>query len=344
LNEQLDLSEYGFDFWHKEPEQPSLVQEIKKKPTYSQNWTSYNLSKTQEKLMFLKILNDVNETVNFKENWKFNGRPPMCISNMIKCCCIKVYCKSASRQITSDLKMIESFGYITQTPHFNSINNYMASPLITKYLEALIQLTAEPLIPVEKYFAIDSTGFSTFNRKRWIDVRLEKRLHKDYKKLHIISGVRSNIIISSKVTNGKVHDSPYLELLLKKSTYFNIRELYGDSAYLSHKNCDLIASIKAIPFLFPKKNTSTKLKGNHNWNSMIKLWFDNEKLFRRHYHRRSNVETTFGMIKAHYLPYVRSRGDIGQINEALCKVICHNIAVLVSSIFEFGIKLPFLQN
>lgn len=340
MNKQLDLSKYGFDFWNKEPKKPDL-QETKKKISYPQDWKVYNLAKTQEKLMFLKILNDVVDSVDFKENWKFNGRPPMCIADMIKCCCIKVYYKSASRQITSDLKMIESFGYLSQTPHFNSINNYMASSSITKYLKTLIQLTAEPLVPVEKYFAIDSTGFSTFNRKNWIDVRLERRLHKDYKKLHILTGVKSNIVSYAKVTGGTRHDSPFLEPLLKKSIYFNMEEVYGDSAYLSKKNCNLVASINAKPFFMPKRNTLVRLKGNYNWDRMIKLWFDNESLFRRRYHLRSNAESTIWMIKENFLSYVRSRSEIGQENEMLCKVICHNINVLVSSIFEFGIKLNF---
>lgn len=49
-----------------------------------------------------------------------------------------------------------------------------------------------------------------------------------------------------------------------------------------------------------------------------------------HYHMRSNVESAFSMLKDKFGDSVRSKSDTGQINEALCKVLCHNICVLVT--------------
>ena len=48
-----------------------------------------------------------------------------------------------------------------------------------------------------------------------------------------------------------------------------------------------------------------------------------------HYHRRSNIETAYSMIKGKFCSSLRSKSDTGQINEALCKVLAHNICVLV---------------
>ena len=60
--------------------------------------------------------------------------------------------------------------------------------------------------------------------------------------------------------------------------------------------------------------------------------------FLTHYHKRSNSETTFSMIKAKFGDAVRSKSETAQINEVLCKVLCHNICVLISSFFELGIE------
>lgn len=340
-----DLRYFGFDFWQKTTPKKEPVKERRKK-IYFQNWSQYNQAKTQEKLMFLKILNDVVESLDIPYPYKGNGRYPHPIQDMIKCCCIKVYCQFSSRKIISDLRLVQSLGYLFKTPHFNSINNYMSSEKITPYLNQLIQLTSEPLSKVETNFAPDATGFSTFNKKNWIDFRLDKIYKKEFRKLHILTGVKSNIVTFAKVTKGTCHDSPIFETLLKNTIYFkNIHTISADSGYLSRKNCDLIASVGARPFIMPKKNIKRPIaKGSKAWYEMIRFWKDNEEEFRHYYNRRSNVESTFSMIKANYLPYVRCKSFTGAQNEALCKVICHNIAVLVSSIFEFGIKLNFVRE
>ena len=63
--------------------------------------------------------------------------------------------------------------------------------------------------------------------------------------------------------------------------------------------------------------------------------------FLQHYHKRSNVETTFHMIKAKFGDSLRSKTDRALINEALCKILCHNIVVLVHEIHELGIEPIF---
>ena len=62
--------------------------------------------------------------------------------------------------------------------------------------------------------------------------------------------------------------------------------------------------------------------------------------FLTRYHQRSNVETTFSMIKTKFGDSLRSKSDVGQINEVLCKVVCHNLCVLIASIRELGLSVP----
>ena len=60
-----------------------------------------------------------------------------------------------------------------------------------------------------------------------------------------------------------------------------------------------------------------------------------------HYHKRSNVESTFSMIKAKFGDAVRSKTDVAMKNEALCKILCHNICCLIPSACEFGVATKF---
>ncbi len=55
-----------------------------------------------------------------------------------------------------------------------------------------------------------------------------------------------------------------------------------------------------------------------------------------HYHKRSNVETVFSMIKAQFGERLRSKSETAQINEALTKVLCHNLIVVIQSNVRTG--------
>lgn len=63
--------------------------------------------------------------------------------------------------------------------------------------------------------------------------------------------------------------------------------------------------------------------------------------FLAHYHKRSNVESTFSMIKVKFGDAVRSKTDVAMVNEALAKLLCHNICCLIQSACELGIEAKF---
>ena len=60
--------------------------------------------------------------------------------------------------------------------------------------------------------------------------------------------------------------------------------------------------------------------------------------FLAHYH---NIETTFHMIKSKFGQRLRSKTLTAQINEALCKVLCHNLCCVIQSVHELGIESNF---
>jgi len=58
----------------------------------------------------------------------------------------------------------------------------------------------------------------------------------------------------------------------------------------------------------------------------------------KHYHLRSNVESTDMAIKAKLGDSVKSKNFTAQANEVLCKLIAYNITVLISAIYELKIE------
>jgi len=63
-----------------------------------------------------------------------------------------------------------------------------------------------------------------------------------------------------------------------------------------------------------------------------------------HYHRRSNVETVFAMMKARFGASVASRLPTAQVNEVLAMCVAHNLCCVVKAIFTAGLAPTFWQD
>ena len=63
-----------------------------------------------------------------------------------------------------------------------------------------------------------------------------------------------------------------------------------------------------------------------------------------HYHKRSNVETAFSMIKSKFGERLRSKTATAQVNEEVCKVLCHNLCVVIQSMYELNITPEFMSE
>jgi hypothetical protein len=62
--------------------------------------------------------------------------------------------------------------------------------------------------------------------------------------------------------------------------------------------------------------------------------------FLQHYHKRAKVESTFSMMKRKFGDSLRSKTDVA-VNETLCKVLSHNLVVLIREMHELGIDPMF---
>ena len=311
--------------------------------TYPQDWEAYNQAQTQEKILFMELLNELTSNIP-PQKYKGNGRPPTDIGEMIFSICLKVYLDFSSRRIESDIRMAKQLGYISHVPHFNTILKYLNNPTLAQIFKELITLSALPLKQVEENFTVDASGFSTSMFQRWFNVRTgnsEKRL---FKKAHLFSGVKTNIITSVEVTDGYTHDSlMFPNLLHDTAKNFDIKEVTADMGYSSRENLGLVSKIGAIPFIPFKKNTRSRAGGFAIWNAMYRYFKDNKEDFMQHYHKRSNAESVFSMIKRKQGCNLRTKNDIAQINEIMCKCLVHNICVLIQEMFELGIKIDFKE-
>jgi len=220
-------------------------------------WTEYNLYQTQENILAYKIINDVVEHLEL-QNKPINGRPSIEINDMIKSLLVKSFNNLSARRLNSELIFYKGLGYINKIYHFNTIIKYLGDYEITPILESIMKELSLPMKELEKYFAIDATGFSTLDKKQWKEIRLEFQMHKDYKKLHMICGVKTNTIVSAFVTDGTCNDSPYFKPLLDDTAKrFTIDEISADAGYLSRLNCNSAKEIGATSYNTKKECNCT---------------------------------------------------------------------------------------
>jgi transposase len=307
---------------------------------YTQNWPAYRLAQINEKAKLQQLLHELCSGID--EPIQTLGRTRIPMGDMIFASANKVYSQVSSRRFMSDLKEAHLRRYISKLPCYNTVNNYIVMEEITPYLQWLIIQSSLPLKAVETEFAVDSSGFSTCQYVRWFDEKYGKeQSEKDWVKAHICCGVKTNIVTAVEVGGAFSADHNYFAPLFNETAKrFNVKEVSADKAYSSYANMRIVDKKGAVPYI-EFKDGSTDTGKCEIWNKMYHYYSLRRQDFMTHYHKRSNVETTFSMVKAKFDGAIRSKLPAAQINEVLLKFLCHNICCLIQSTYELGVTVEF---
>jgi len=315
------------------------------KVTYNSDWTAYNSAQTHEQEHFATLLRDLCNGIPQPE--QAFGRPRLPLPDVVFGLVSKAYSTMSGRRFTSELKEAENMGIISKAAHYNSASRYLENPELTPLLKSLIEQSASPLRAIESDFAVDSSGFSTTTYARWFDHKYGKqRSRQTWIKTHLMCGVKTHVVTSVEATPYESADNVQLPALVNKTAKtFTINEVSADKAYSDRKNLHAVQAVGGTAYI-PFKINSTGRSDHHHkfdglWSRMWHFYKFNQEAFLQHYHKRSNVETVFSMIKAKFGSSVRAKSPIAQVNEVLCKVLCHNICVLIQSMYELGIAPTF---
>lgn len=313
---------------------------LPKKPrkTYKQEWRPYTAAQTNEKRLFGVLLRELCGGV--EEPLQTFGRPRALVSDMLFSVVCLVYEGVPGRRLMTDLGEAHAKGYLTRPPHFNTITKYLDQEMLTAYLRDLITQSSLPLKAVETSFAVDSSGFSSGRFVRWFNKRYGKEQdNHDWIKAHIMVGTTTHTITAVEVSGRHAHDSPFFKTLVNATALnFKLSEVTGDKAYSSRANLRLVKKHGGEPYIAFKDNARGDGKCEV-WNKVFHYYSLHKEEYMKHYHRRSNVESVFSAVKRRFGEHLPRRTDTAQINELLCKLLCHNICVLIQSMFELGIDV-----
>ena len=314
---------------------------VAKRKTYKQVWPAYNAAQINEKAKFQTLLADLCRGIPEPDANPKGGRPPVPMADRAFACAFKVYTTVSGRRASTDIREANGKGHLSRAPHYSRVSRFLEDPAMTPILMGLIGESARPLRSIECDFVIDSSGFATSRFVRWFDHKygIVKQEY-DWVKVSVCTGRTTNVVTAVEIDERYAGDCPkFAPLLNATAKNFTIREVSADAAYLSYENMELVASYGGSPYIAFKSNTVANSGGTLA--RMFHLYNFNRDEYLSHYHKRSNVESTFSMIKAKFGDHLRSKTDTAMVNEALAKVLCHNLCCLIQSQYELGVEATF---
>lgn len=310
-----------------------------KRPTYRQRWPQYNAAQTHEKDHFQELLADLCAAVPEppRNGGSKGGRPPAPLRDALFVCVFKVYSTFSARRFASDLREAHRRGHLGADLSCDIAWKYLRKPEVTPILHELITRSSLPLRSVEHDFAVDSSGFGTSRFERWYDEKYgATRSRSEWVKAHLCCGVKTNVVTAVVIGDKNAADCPQLpDLTGRTATNFRVDEVSGDKAYLSADNLAAVDKLGATAYV-PFK-TNSVLGNTPLWDRMFHYFNLHRDEFLAHYHKRSNVESTFSMVKRKFGDALRSKTDTALVNEALAKVVCHNLCCVIQEWYELGI-------
>jgi transposase len=321
----------------------TVSETVEKRTTYKQDWPAYNAAQSVEKDRVQELLFDLTRDIPEPER-AGAGRKPHTVKDSVFSMVFKVYSTFSARRFSSDLREAHARGYLSRSVPGLKAAIFMENPAFTPILKGLVARSALPLRAVETEFAIDSSGFTSDRYERWIDEKHGvPRKSCVWVKCHIACGVKTNVVTAVRILDKNSADCPQFTPLLKETARgFTIGEVSADKAYVSIENFEAVAGCGGSAFIAFKSNATGKAGGALQ--KMFHYFQFKREEFLQHYHKRSNVESTFSMVKRKFGDYVRSKTDVAMANEVYCKLIAHNLCVLVQEQHELGIETLFRPN
>jgi len=315
---------------------------IEKTVKITQDWEAYNKSQRNEHRLFMELLADLVQHVDDEEQTG-RGRPSMPLPDMIYASALKIYSGFSLRRFESLMEVAEERGHISQTCSYATVCNYMNKDDLELVLHDLIQQAAAPLTTVETDFAVDSSGFSTQRFGRYFDFKHgDEHKYRKWVKAHLCCGVKTNIVTAAELTDGKKGDSPEFQPLVETTAeQFNIKQVSADKAYSSRDNHSIVDDLGGEAYIPFTSQATGRQKGSSAWKKMYHKFHYEQDEFKEHYHKRSNVETTFHMLKTKFGDSVNAKNRQAQFTEVLLKLLCHNIVVVIHEMHELGINAEF---
>ena len=302
----------------------------------------------RDEILYNKI--QESEFTNFFEFVKFLGFK-VCKTKKMRdvIICLLIWHKFpnfSARRAKGFLELLKNFKIINvKISCFKTLCNYRENNSLLKILDELITESSKPLVKIEHDFATDATGIRTKLFSTWYSLRCKKRIkRRDHLTDHISIGTKSKIVTAVDVRIKRGDDNKiFREHIDKTSENFKINEWSGDGMYWAKENCRKVSSVGGKPYFKCKLSWNGKQDGFPSWKEMNKEFIEHPRKYKKHYNKRSTIESANHSKKLLFGDKVYSKLDSSRINEENLRWINYNLNVLNRAMCEWKIIPKFME-
>jgi len=322
---------------------PAVHLPVPPPPRGKRNWPAYDAAKQAKPILFDRhawdLLQIVPEPLDPPGR---RGRRALPLRTQLLFAARYVDSTADSRGARGQLvKELEAgSGLFPRVPNYSTASRLFNHDGTTEILRRLIEESAWPLRELENggTIAIDSTGFCT-SCLGWYNVEKhnQKRKH-PFVKAHVVCGARTQIVLGANLTDENGADCPQFIPLVERvwKRGFRPAEVTGDKAYLSRANFTAAWKLGLEPYMPFKVNSLGTASGCPIWTAKYHQFHSRPDEFLRHYHVRSQIESTFSSVKRTLGENLLSHTARARYNETLTRLWVHNVWTIIRISYEMG--------
>ena len=298
------------------------------------DWTSYDEAQVNEINDMLLLIRDSvdkaerNLGLDEAPDNVGPGRPKNSASDEAKVILMQQYFCVSNRVAAGYALLFKEKLHLSKVFSYKTIERAYQDLQVTQILQQIFTLTQEPVCEREHVFGPDGTGLSTSMKQNYETDRQSGKVHKGYEKMIVMVGCKYKLLSAFQFAQSPTdNESPYFEPLLAQTAevYRQIDFVPADSAYMSRRNCNLVAGVGALPRFYPRKGATLCMQGSVSWRKMLMDLLCEPQKWLGEYHVRSNAETAFSTLKRDCPVPLRKKIPLRKKQEAFTRACNYNL-------------------
>lgn len=316
------------------------------------DWKAYTLAQVNEINDYLvltkKMVDAARLRVGYMKGWKSPGRPPKSPYDKAKALLLQAYFEVSNNVAEGLVRLFREKVGISEDITSKDIERAYDSEDVKLVLQTVFEMTNEPIQDKEHNFSIDGSGMPASIKQNYANDRAagEEKKMACYEKFVGVIGTTYKMFSAFDIGDGTDNECPYLIPLVKETygAFQRIDLVCGDAAYLSRENCSYIASIGAVPRIYPKENATINADGSMPWRKMLVSFTTDTQGWLRAFHERSISESGNSILKRNYSRPLQKRIRQRRKREAYAKICSYNIRMLCYNCYLRDVRMPFLSG
>lgn len=315
------------------------------RPTVRRDWSLYDRAATHEARDVLDLLVSATETLGERvPRWTevpadHIGRNPVVVLDRVRGLLWQSYRGVANRTAASELGLLGRELGLERSYSYSPVTRAYHDPSVLLALKALLWLTNEPVIGVERGSAIDGSGLSTAVDRHYASSRGRQRGEGREEGAFPPTPrpwVRNvaNIGLDYQLVAGwKSWMDPHLGELSAFDEVFRMtvalhpeaKVQLGDGLYAVRWVVGQVAEAGMTSRFLPRRDVTLKCLGEPAWPKALWGLVADPQAWLLEYHERSKVEAFWHALKARNSSKIRKKEAEARVVEATLKAVVYNL-------------------